>query len=145
MILGLFLGCGGAGGTSTFSSGVSPDKGLAGLSQEESEKVCTAERSWEEANVQFPQATKCRAVAWLATFEAKPGTDKAAEDTCKSAYEACLNKPPQTSDRPLICVKPPASCAATVGEYEVCVRTLPESARVYEASFPSCDNLTFHA
>ncbi len=142
------VGCGG-GGAGSFSSGVDEGKSLGSLSKDEVTKLCTAADSWAKDNVKIDPADSCKLSGLLGiiTIAAKgaSATDKDVQDACKAAYDQCLKAPSQTTTSmtsSAMCQAPPASCTATVGEYDACLESIPGYVKTIFDGIPSCDKLT---
>ena len=67
-------------------------------------------------------------------------TDAAARAACKTAYDACIAAPAETTTSD--CSKPTGTCTATVGEMEACANDSAKYIGQLSSIFPSCAELT---
>ena len=129
----------GACGSDGFSTGLPPNKGLGTLTPAEATKLCSSTATYVQSKA---DAATCQFTALVAGI-ARGKTDAEARTICKTELDQCLARAGSTSGGgPVNCAAPPASCMATVGEYEAC---LNDTASGYDralASLPSCETVT---
>jgi hypothetical protein len=143
-VVGL-LGCGGNG--NGFSTGVDPSKPLGSLDQNEFNQICASVRSWLTNTQDRTRKLSCQ-VSAVSRARVGATTDADIKLRCQQRYDECVAGLAAQGDAgaPRVstttCTKPPASCTATVGEYEACVNdTSAEYDRVF-GMVPTCSSLT---
>ncbi len=147
--LSLCVACGGSSsggsgpGSTEFSSSLPGDKSLGSLSDSESAKLCSELESYYGPNGAVGKETKevgCRFSAlFLAAFSGAT-TDSALQAACKSGYDQCQAAPAQTDTT--TCMKPAASCTATVAEMETCISDSTKALADLGSQFPECSKVT---
>lgn len=127
--------CGGSG----FSTGVPPNKSLGSVTPAEAQQICSATASFVESKA---TATGCRVQAVLAGLASGKAQDQA-RMICAQKESDCLKEAaaaaPNNANN---CQPPPASCMATVGEYETCLNDTAANYDKLVATLPTCDKLT---
>jgi hypothetical protein len=126
--------CGGDG--STFSSGVNKDAELGNLSSDDAQKLCQSLQTWMKDNFTAQiKEVSCRTTGFLAARLASGMAQK--ETICTTAYDECMKRSEET---PIAgsCDKPPASCKATVGEFETCINEISPLMNQVLSAFPTC-------
>ena len=135
---------GGAPTTSsgTFSSGLSGDKQLGSLTDDEAASLCKKLSEYfadgSAVSNSFEEVT-CRVTSVLFAGFGGADTDAALQASCKSFYDSCVAAPTMTSES---CKKADASCTATTGEYEACVNDSVKQIGQLGTAVPTCDKLT---
>jgi hypothetical protein len=124
---------------SGFSTGLPANKGLGTLSPDEANQLCAATASYVASKAKM---TTCQLEADAAAFtQAK--TDADARMICKQQLDSCLAAPAAGGGgTDTGCKPPPASCTATVGDYESCLNDLSSAYDKALAGLPNCDTLT---
>jgi hypothetical protein len=132
--------CGGDGGG--FSSGIDKGANLGSLSEGDAQKLCSALGDWmkNEFAPKLKEGT-CRLSAALAAGLGGSKDPAAQKAACKTAYDACLQKPASDEINTASCSKPPSTCQATVGEMESCINEIAPLMEQYFGKFPTCDQL----
>jgi hypothetical protein len=129
----------GACGSDGFSTGLPPDKGLGTLTPAEATKLCSSTATFVQAKA---DAATCQFTALVAGV-ARGKTDAEARTICKTELDQCLARATGTGGGgPVNCPAPPASCTATVGEYEACLNDRASSYDKALASLPTCETVT---
>ena len=133
---GLLVACSDSG----FSTGLPSNKGLATLSPDEANQLCAATASYVASKAKM---TTCRLEADAAAFT-QGKTDADARMICKQQLTSCMAAPAAGGGGSTNtgCQPPPASCTATVGEYETCLNDLSTAYDKALAGLPNCDTLT---
>ncbi|MEI9942570.1 MAG: hypothetical protein WDO69_35600 [Pseudomonadota bacterium] len=146
--LAMCVACGGssdggngapANSSGNYSSGVSGDKQLGALTDQEFQGVCKNLSDYFSSGAVgkgFEEFT-CRFEGLLAGVAAQ--TDAELQAACKATYDQCVAAPTTTTET---CTKPDASCTATVAEYDACVNDSAKALTTLANSIPSCDKLT---
>jgi len=125
-----------------FSTGLPANQSLGTLSPTEANQLCSSTASYVASKSKM---TTCQFEADLAAI-AQGKTDADARMICKMKLTQCLaastsgsgsGGTPSTG-----CQPPPASCMATVGEYEGCLNDVSHAYDQALAGMPNCDNLT---
>jgi hypothetical protein len=126
--------CGGDG--STFSTGLSKEAELGGLSSGDAQKLCESFNEWMKNNLSADlKEMSCRTEGFSASADVGAAQKQAA---CTTAYDQCMKQPAESS-APVSCDKPSATCKATVGELESCVNEIgPLMRQVVLGAFPDC-------
>jgi len=144
---------GGSGGTSSvggapsgnpgsYSSGIAGDRLLGSLTDDEFAGLC--KKLSDYFSVSTPtgknlELVSCRFTSAVAAlFTAEP-TDAALRTACQSSYDKCIASGTTATET---CTKPPATCAATVAEYDLCLNDQVQALNQIESAVPSCDKLT---
>ena len=127
----------------TFSSGLSGDKQLGSLTDDESAALCKKLSEYfadgGAVSKNFQEVT-CRVTGvFFAAIFGGMSTDAALQASCKSTYDACVAAPTTSSES---CKKPDASCTATTSEYEACVNDSIKQIGQLGTAVPTCDKLT---
>ncbi|HXI60133.1 MAG TPA: hypothetical protein VNO55_28915 [Polyangia bacterium] len=143
LLLGLTLGsCDDSG----FSTGLPPNKSLGSLNPGEASQLCKSTKNYIDGKA---RTTACQFTA-LAAGLTQGKTDADARMICKKQLDQCLATPAKGSGTTsgggtatVDCQPPPASCMATVGEYETCLNDVSAGYDKALASIPSCDTVTF--
>lgn len=81
----------------------------------------------------------CRFSGIFAAALGGADTDAKAQAACKTAYDACVVAPTETTEE---CGKPTGMCTATIGEIEACANDSAKALQQLTSSFPSCSELT---
>lgn len=133
--VGLLAAC----SDSAFSTGLPPNKGLGTLNPAEANQLCAATASYVASKARM---TTCQLEADAAAFiQAK--SDAEARTICKQQLDDCLaGASGNAGSADTGCQPPPASCTATVGEYETCLNDLSGAYDKALAGLPNCDTLT---
>jgi hypothetical protein len=141
--------------SSALSTGVDRNKPLGTVTPSEAQAICTATQMWTNQAITSDkqQQVTCRvtsnAIAALsarpAVMGAPPVTDAQLQMTCQTAYDTCIMRPapaPAPSTAAPTCQAFPASCTATVAEYETCLNDVPPFLDMTLAMLPTCQTLT---
>jgi hypothetical protein len=149
IVLGGLAACGGGsrGGSTTFTTSVPGSTPLNQVSGTQLTTLCndvykyvTAVDENVFANQTLKQG-KCTALGYDAAFAANATTDAELQSACSMEYNQCLQY--TLSPGPPTCFKtPPASCTATVSQYEACLNDVVVAAEAILGSLPSCSSLT---
>jgi hypothetical protein len=145
LILGLTLL--GSCDDSGFSTGLPPNKSLGSLDPNEASQLCTSTKNYIDGKA---RTTTCQFTA-LAAGLTQGKTDADARMICKKQMDQCLAAPAMGSGTAaggggtstVYCQPLPASCMATVGEYETCLNDVSAGYDKALASIPNCDSVTF--
>jgi hypothetical protein len=135
-----------------FSPGVDRNKPLGMVTPAEAQAICSATQAWSRDAVaqEKQRLLACRVTAILAAAGGAGlggagglgNVDQAQlQATCKAAYDTCLATPEPTGNEPIMCESFPASCTATVGEYEACLTEVPAFVDRTLPSLPTCETL----
>ena len=143
--LAFALGCGGSGGSGSFGepipTSIPASKRLSDLTPAERDQLCMDLGQWAMSGPFLTDG--CRATAWLTTSLAASQdtsmTDTDLQALCQTLYDGCVAGGVTTN-----CSQVPATCTATVGEYDTCLSDsvaalggLPPCSAVTRASLPS--------
>jgi hypothetical protein len=142
-----------------FSPGVDRNKPLGMVTPAEAQAICSATQAWSRDAVaqEKQRLLACRVTAIAAALGVGLGggggggggglgnVDQAQlQATCKVAHDTCLAAP-EPGNEPLMCDSFPASCTATVGEYEACLAEVPAFVDRTLPSLPTCETLNLIA
>ncbi len=143
------FGCGGGGGG--FSSGLPSSKKVSDLDQAEVQQFCMAAQDWVKSQQDRNRKGGCLVTA-VSLSRVGSTTDAEAKAKCKKQYDECLDRlalrdarQPDggtTGGSSGNCNRPPATCTATVGEYETCLNDTNKAADDIYAMVPTCDAVT---
>ena len=139
--------------SSALSTGVDRNKPLGTVTPSEAQAICNATQTWTNQTItrDKQQQVTCRVTSnAIAALSARPAvmggpavTDAQLQMTCQAAYAACTMRPaPEPGNTPPTCQAFPASCTATVGEYETCLNDVPPFLDMTLATLPTCEMLT---
>src|SRR5215831_19257206 len=135
--------CGGTTADSTsFSSGLPPSEKLGGLSQPDKAQLCDRIRSYlhDEGPTFCKSASFSKASTDVAFRFAQ--TDSNVQKACSDSQTACEQKV-QSDTAGVDCPSfDNQQCAATLGEYEACIREEFSAMQKVAAGFPACSSLT---
>ena len=134
------------------STGVDGNKPLGTVTPGEAQSICNATQSWSNQTVtrEKQQQLTCRlsstAIASLGArgggMAGAPVTDAQLQMTCQTAYDRCTMMPlPPASTAAPTCQAFPATCTATVAEYEACLNDVPPFLDQTLAMLPTCEML----
>lgn len=139
-------GSSGAGGrpstaSGDFSSGLSGDKQLGSLTDQEFAGLCQKLHDYVSTSSFLEKAEEfsCRISGLFVATLSNAQTDAELQSSCKTAYNACLAAPTTTTET---CTKPDATCTATVAEYEACMSDSIEAFGEALKAVPACSELT---
>jgi len=144
---------GGSGGTSSsggapsgnpgnYSSGIAGDRLLGSLTDDEFAGLCKKLSdyfSFSTPTGKNLELTSCRFTSAVAALFTAEQTDAALRTACQSSYDKCIASGTTATET---CTKPPATCAATVAEYDLCLNDQVQALNQIESAVPSCDKLT---
>lgn len=151
--MGTLDGGGGAlgtpdGGAGTLGNGANQDGGapaaavsgapvavqLGTLNPEQRNQVC----QWTVAKSNAEAPTRCLPDALVAALKQDLKTNSALRTSCNEAYKECLDARPEA----VVCSTPPATCTATVGEWETCFNDHATALAAFVGQLPTCDTIT---
>jgi hypothetical protein len=126
-------------GSDDFSSGVSGQKQLGSLTDQEFQGLCKKLSDHFSTGTigQGVEEFTCRFAGLFAGATAQ--SDAALQAACKSAYDQCIAAPTTTEET---CTKPDATCTATVAEYDACINDAAKALVALGNVLPACDKLT---
>ena len=149
----LGVACGDDDKPGTFTTGVDNAKPLGTLTPDEADKVCKSSQSYAMTAITEAKQREltCRftAIAFAATGGLTSGamppasgtpSDTELQASCQSAFDQCMMAAPGAPTAN--CQSFPATCMATVGEYEACLRDMPGFIDQTNATLPTCATVT---
>jgi hypothetical protein len=133
--------------SSTFSTGLPPSQSLGSISDADLKTLCAAASSFANDLVNHDSACLIAGydAAAVQHLLGTAQTDADLQKACTDAETACKNDPARdagTTTTTQTCRKPPASCTATVGEYEACVNDAKAAYQMQFSSLSTCAALT---
>jgi hypothetical protein len=134
-------GCGSDSRGTTLETGVSGDKPLNTLSQDEATKVCKSVGDWSKRAFSEEKLKEIPCKLTAALFGALAGDAEQARMACTQTYNSCLQQPAMPSQQESTCGMVDSNCTATVAEMEACLNELPKAFDDFAAALPSCDAL----
>jgi hypothetical protein len=152
--LAVALGACGDDNNGKLSTGVDKNKPLGGVSPAEAEQICRSTENW--ARRTFAEAKQrelgCRITALAAASVMGFGSDGTGSNvsdaqlqmSCASTEAQCLaaaGAGSGTTPSPTMCQSFPASCMATVAEYEACLNDVPPFVDQTASTLPRCETL----
>ena len=131
----------GMGSGGDFDTGLPADKPISTLTDAEITGLCS---KFDDFYSKGAVATglkdfSCTFSGIFAALLGGADTDAAAQAACKTAYDACIAAPSETTSS---CSKPSATCTATVGEVEACTNDSAKYVAQLGDLLPSCAELT---
>ena len=157
LIAGYVAGIGGCGddsgdGTAApgqVATGLPPGQSLGTLTQADAEQLCQASsRAAQElmASAEYHSGS-CKLAGVMmagmgAAFADPPPPDSELQQTCKTMYDQCMSAQPQSTESSGTCTPPPATCTATVAEYEACMEASLRAMKDVYAALPGCEEIT---
>ena len=144
------LGCG-DDKPSGFHTGVDGSKPLGTATPQEAEQICKSTDTWARAQLAESKRREltCRIGAIAAASSGLLGGAGAMvppmqlQTMCRSTLDQCLaagSAPPSTPST-ATCPSFPASCTATVAEYEACLNDVPPFVDKTASMLPTCETL----
>jgi hypothetical protein len=136
---------------SGFHTGVPGDRPLGTATPQEAEQICQATETWARAQLAETKQRElaCRIGAIGAAAGGLLGTGGAAvmpieaQTTCRTVLDQCLAAAaPSSMPGMAMCQAFPASCTATVAEYEACLNDVPPFVDKTAGNLPTCESLS---
>jgi hypothetical protein len=144
------LGCG-DDKPSRFHTGVDGSKPLGTATPQEAEQICKSTETWARAQLAETRQREltCRIGAIVAASSGLLGGGAAMvppmqlQTTCRSTLDQCLAAGSAAQGAPSMatCQSFPASCTATVAEYEACLNDVPAFVDKTSSMLPTCETL----
>jgi hypothetical protein len=130
-----------SGSPGDLDTGLPADKPLSDLTDAEITGLCSKfDEFFSSGSVGMNlEEFSCRFSGLFAAALGGAETDAAARAACKTAYDACVAAPAETTE---MCGRPTGTCTATVAELEACANDSAKAVDQLTASFPTCAELT---
>lgn len=130
-----------SGSPGDLDTGLPADKPISDLTDAEIAGLCSKfDDFYSTGSVgKDVQELSCRFTGIFAAALGGADTDAKAQAACKTAYDACVVAPAETTEN---CSKPTGMCTATVAEVEACANDTAKALHELASSFPSCAELT---
>lgn len=148
---GLVLAACGDDGPGRLSTGVDTNKPIGTVTPQEADQICKSTQTWAKQAIAEAKQREltCRVTALaLAAGGAFAGGGMGANEaqlrmTCQTSFDQCMMAPvPTSSTVPAMCQSFPATCTATVAEYEACLNDMPPFVDKTLETLPKCETLT---
>jgi hypothetical protein len=134
------------------STGVDGSKPIGMVTPTEADRICKSTEAWAKRAIAEDKQKQlfCRITALAAAAGGGLGgggtgaaSDTQLRMTCQSSLDQCMmiSTPAGGTASPM-CQSFPASCTATVAEYEACLNDVPPFVDRTIAALPRCDSLT---
>jgi hypothetical protein len=130
-----------SGSPGDLDTGLPADKPISDLTDAEIAGLCSKfDEFYSTGSVAKDlKELSCRFTGIFAAALGGADTDAKAQAACKTAYDACVVAPVETTQD---CSKPTGMCTATVSEVEACANDTAKALQQLASSFPACAELT---